>query len=131
MKIDGERMKALRHERMLTQEEVAKLAGLTQDTVIAAERGRSVSPKTARKITEALGAEPKDLLPGKVEAPQQSGRSGAGSLSSLDSWNLAKPHVQKAALADIASSYELLEELEAEMEEVIEAERRRRQDRSA
>ena len=125
MKIDGERMKALRQERMLTQEEVAERAGVSHHTVVAAERGRSVSPRTARKVTEALGAKPKDLLPPKDHAPQQSGQpSEAPSEESEEVLSLAtkqlkkmlEDDIQPGMPTDIASAMALLEKIQAEYE---------------
>jgi transcriptional regulator with XRE-family HTH domain len=53
---------------MLTQGELAAIAGLSVYTVHAAEHGRNVSPKTGRALATALGVGPSELLP-KEQAP--------------------------------------------------------------
>ena len=132
MKIDGERMKALRQERMLTQEEVAERAGVSHHTVVAAERGRSVSPRTARKITEALGAKPKDLLP-KAEPRQQPGQPSEPqgeepeevlSLATRQLKKWLEDDIPPELVTDIAGAVAAIEKAQAEYEAV-------RRDRSA
>ena len=51
------RLRPLRLERAMTQEELAKAAGLSPGTVNRIERdgGRPVSPPTIRKLAAALG----------------------------------------------------------------------------
>jgi transcriptional regulator with XRE-family HTH domain len=59
----GESLRQLRLERMLSQSELAKLAGMTQATVSDLERGeRKAQPRTVRRLAEALGVEPKELV---------------------------------------------------------------------
>jgi transcriptional regulator with XRE-family HTH domain len=61
--VDGERLRQLRIERMLSQSELAKIAGTTQATISGFERGeRMAQPRTARKLADALGVEPRELL---------------------------------------------------------------------
>lgn len=69
LKIDNTRLRELRDERMLTQGELADIAGLSVYTVLGAEHGRNVSPKTGRALATALGVEPNELLP-KAPAPR-------------------------------------------------------------
>src|SRR5947209_14653280 len=71
LKISNTRLKELREERMLTQGELAELAGISLYTVHAAEHGRNVSPKTGRALSTALGVDPGELLP-KAPAPPSS-----------------------------------------------------------
>ena len=53
-------MKALRQERVLSQRELATMAGLTQMTVWRPENGyRDARPGTIRKLAGVLGVEPK------------------------------------------------------------------------
>lgn len=48
---------------MLSQRELAKLAGTTQVTVSALERGeREAQPRTIRRLADALGVEPGELV---------------------------------------------------------------------
>jgi len=61
--LDGDRVKALRQERSLSQIELALLAGTTQATISEIERGkRRVQYRTTRALASALGVEPRDLL---------------------------------------------------------------------
>jgi transcriptional regulator with XRE-family HTH domain len=63
MEVDVTRLIALREEKVLSQRELACMAGLTQMTVWRLENGfRDARPGTIRKIAEVLGVEPKELL---------------------------------------------------------------------
>ena len=68
MDVDVSRMKALRQERVLSQRELARMAGLTQMTVWRLENGyRDARPGTIRKLAGALGVEPKELVKRREE----------------------------------------------------------------
>jgi transcriptional regulator with XRE-family HTH domain len=61
--IDGERLRSLRKGRLLTQEELSRMTGVAQDTISALETGkREAHPGTIRKLAEALGVEPQELI---------------------------------------------------------------------
>ena len=61
--VDGERLRELREDRMFSQTELAKMAGITQAAISGFERGeRKAQPRTVRKLAAALGAEPRDLV---------------------------------------------------------------------
>lgn len=63
--IDGDKLKALRQERMLSQRDLAQAIGSVQATISAIERGtRTARPRTVRRLAEALGVEPRELLKG-------------------------------------------------------------------
>ena len=63
--VDGERLRTLRQERMLSQRELAQMSGSTQATISALEQGsRKARPRTVRHLAEALGVEPKELVKG-------------------------------------------------------------------
>ncbi len=63
MEVDGVKLQRLREERVLSQRELARLAGLTHQTVWRYENGwTNAHPRTIRKIAEALGVEPKALV---------------------------------------------------------------------
>jgi transcriptional regulator with XRE-family HTH domain len=66
-----EGVRELRGRRMLSQQELADLAGVSLFTVQRIERGEgSVRPKTGRAIANALGVTVEELLPqGKAQAP--------------------------------------------------------------
>jgi transcriptional regulator with XRE-family HTH domain len=63
VEVDVTRMKALREEKVLSQRELASMAGLTQMTVWRIENGyRDARPQTIRKLAGVLGVEPKELV---------------------------------------------------------------------
>jgi transcriptional regulator with XRE-family HTH domain len=63
LEVDSEKLKRLREEMVLSQRELARLAGITHTTYWNLEHGfREARPKTIRKVAEALGVEPKQLL---------------------------------------------------------------------
>lgn len=64
----GARVKALRNLRFLTQEELARKAGISTRTLQAIESGKSPRPSSARKIARALGITPEDLNSSEVAA---------------------------------------------------------------
>jgi transcriptional regulator with XRE-family HTH domain len=59
----GDKVRRLRDERALTQEELAEKAGITVTALSRIERN-SAEPraKTRRRLAEALGADPRELL---------------------------------------------------------------------
>lgn len=65
MEVDVARLKELRRERVFSQRELARTAGVTHATVWRLENGfQEAQPRTIRKLAEALGVEPKELLRG-------------------------------------------------------------------
>jgi transcriptional regulator with XRE-family HTH domain len=61
--IDAERLRALRGERMLSQRELARTVGTSQAVISELELGkRRAQPRTVRKLAEALGVEPRELV---------------------------------------------------------------------
>jgi transcriptional regulator with XRE-family HTH domain len=63
MEVDVEKLKRLRVDRVLSQRELARRAGLTHATVWRLENGfRDARPRTIRRLAEVLGVEPKDLV---------------------------------------------------------------------
>jgi transcriptional regulator with XRE-family HTH domain len=68
MEVDVTKMKVLREEKVLSQRELARIAGLTQMTVWRLENGyRDARPGTIRKLAVALGVEPKELVKRREE----------------------------------------------------------------
>lgn len=56
---------SLRHWRLdrgYTQPELAERAGTTRNTVTRLEAGRDTRPNMVRKLAEALGVRPRDLM---------------------------------------------------------------------
>ena len=63
VEVDVTKMKKLREEKVLSQRELASMAGLTQMTVWRIENGyRDARPGTIRKLARVLGVEPKELV---------------------------------------------------------------------
>jgi transcriptional regulator with XRE-family HTH domain len=61
--IDGERLRSLRKERLLTQVELSKMSSVAQDSISSLETGkREAHPGTIRKLAKALGVEPTELM---------------------------------------------------------------------
>jgi transcriptional regulator with XRE-family HTH domain len=65
--IDGERLRHIRKKRLLTQVELSKMTGVAQDSISSLETGkREAHPGTIRKLAEALGVEPTELIEEQV-----------------------------------------------------------------
>ena len=69
-RIDGRRVKELRRSLLLSQRELAQLAGLVTETVNRIERQpeRTFRPDTVRRLAEVLGVDPHELM--VVEEPE-------------------------------------------------------------
>ena len=64
VKINGEKLQQLRLERFLSRDEVAEKSGIHRDHIGRLERGEGGEsrPPTVRKLAEALGVDPRELL---------------------------------------------------------------------
>lgn len=63
MEVDVAKLKRLREERVLSQRELARMAGLTHATVWRLENGfEQARPLTIRKLAGVLGVEPRELV---------------------------------------------------------------------
>jgi transcriptional regulator with XRE-family HTH domain len=59
----GEKLKAARTRRLLTQDELAERAGVSQSTIANIERDNAEPQfRTIRKLAKALDIEPTELL---------------------------------------------------------------------
>jgi transcriptional regulator with XRE-family HTH domain len=66
MEVDGAQLRRLRRERALSQRELQDMTGIAHDSISQLETGkRQAQPKTIRKLAEALGVEPKELMKGE------------------------------------------------------------------
>lgn len=83
----GERLRALRRSRGLTQQDLAELAGLSRPTVSTLERGNDVSLDSFLSVLRALG-----LLDGLDTAVPEPAVSPIGELQQR-----ARPKAAKAA----------------------------------
>ena len=60
-----ERLKELRRERVLSLRELEERSGVSYNTIWRIEDGRQgAHPRTVRKLADALGVEPSELLMG-------------------------------------------------------------------
>jgi DNA-binding XRE family transcriptional regulator len=63
MEVDVAKLKRFREDRVLSQRELARMAGLTHVTVWRLENGfAEAHAQTIRKLAEVLGVEPKELV---------------------------------------------------------------------
>ena len=58
-----DRLKALRHQRVLTLRELEQRSGVAYNTIWHLENGkRGAQPRTIRKLADALGVAPEELV---------------------------------------------------------------------
>jgi transcriptional regulator with XRE-family HTH domain len=63
IEVDGAKLRKLRRERALSQQDVTRISGISQATLSDLEQGkRGARASTLRKLAELLGAEPKQLM---------------------------------------------------------------------
>jgi len=63
--VDGAKLKALREYRAFSVRDLAEVAGVSTDTITAYEKGRRKAwPRNVRKLADALGVEPRELMIG-------------------------------------------------------------------
>ena len=61
-----ERLKELRKERVLSLRELEEKSGVSYNTIWRIEDGRQgAHPRTIRKLANALGVEPRELIKGE------------------------------------------------------------------
>jgi transcriptional regulator with XRE-family HTH domain len=65
MEVKVERLRELRRERVLSLRELEERSGVSYNTIWRIEDGRQgAHPRTVRKLAEALGVDPKELIRG-------------------------------------------------------------------
>jgi DNA-binding Xre family transcriptional regulator len=63
MEVDTEWLKELRRRRVLSMRELEELSGVSHNTIWRIESGRQgAHPRTIRRLAEALGVDPEELL---------------------------------------------------------------------
>jgi transcriptional regulator with XRE-family HTH domain len=63
IEVDGKRLRKLRRERALSQQDVECGTGISQATLSDLEQGkREARASTLRKLAEFLGVEPRELI---------------------------------------------------------------------
>ena len=64
-RVDGERLRQLRREQALSQRDLSEITGIAHDSISQLETGkREAQPRTIRKLADALGVEPRELMKG-------------------------------------------------------------------
>lgn len=68
-------LREARRAAVITQAELAAKAGVTEATIVAAEKGKKVRISTVRKLAAALGVEPRELMgsPSNKDISQEDG----------------------------------------------------------
>ena len=71
-RIDGRRVKELRRSLLLSQRELAQLAGVVTETINRIERqpDRTFRPDTVRHLAKVLGVDPHELMVEEPEEPE-------------------------------------------------------------
>jgi transcriptional regulator with XRE-family HTH domain len=63
VEVNVDRLKALRHKRLLTLRELEQRSGVAYNTIWHLENGkRGAQPRTLRKLARALDVEPEELV---------------------------------------------------------------------
>jgi transcriptional regulator with XRE-family HTH domain len=66
MEVNMQRLRELRKDKVLSMRELEEIAGVSYNTIWRLEAGRQgAHPKTIRKLAEALGVEPRELVKGE------------------------------------------------------------------
>lgn len=61
--VDGSRLRQLRRQRALSQQDLERMTGVVQSTISRLEANqRPARLSTVRKLASALGVEPKELM---------------------------------------------------------------------
>ena len=63
LKIDGLKLRRIRRTHAFSQRDLSRITGIAHDTISQLETGkREAQPRTIRKLAEALGVEPYELM---------------------------------------------------------------------
>jgi len=66
MEADGARLRRVRRDRALSQRDLSRLTGIAFDTISRLETGKQrAQPRTIRRLADALGVEPRELMKGE------------------------------------------------------------------
>jgi transcriptional regulator with XRE-family HTH domain len=64
--VDRSQLKRLRQEQALSLRDLARRSGVAYDTINRLELGKQdAQPRTIRRLAEALGVQPKELMKGE------------------------------------------------------------------
>jgi transcriptional regulator with XRE-family HTH domain len=63
MEVNVQRLKELRRQKVLSMRELEEMSGVSYNTIYRLENGLTgAQPRTIRRIAEALGVEPAELI---------------------------------------------------------------------
>ena len=63
MEVNIQRLRELRRQKVLSMRELEEMSGVSYNTIWRLEDGRQgAHPRTLRKLAQALGVEPKELI---------------------------------------------------------------------
>jgi transcriptional regulator with XRE-family HTH domain len=66
IEVDGAKLRKLRRERALSQQDVERISGISQATLSDLEQGkRGARASTLRKLAELLGVKPREMMKGE------------------------------------------------------------------
>jgi len=66
MEVNGMKLRSLRERQALSLRELAEISGVNYNAIWRIEVGRTgAQPRTVRRLAEALGVEPHELLKGR------------------------------------------------------------------
>lgn len=119
----GKKLLFIRRSRMWTQGRLAEESGVSPTTVSGIESGKISRPHfgTLRKVAEALGVEPEELMSG----PEPDGRRGSSASLSLD-WAMSareeefEREVEEASLESLDELSRLLDEEQRRLQKLYE-----------
>ena len=68
MDVDGARLRKVRRAHALSQRDLSRMTGIAFDTISRLETGKQrAQPRTIRRLADALGVEPRELLKGEED----------------------------------------------------------------
>jgi transcriptional regulator with XRE-family HTH domain len=63
LEVNGARLRQIRRVHALSLRDLARITGVAHDTISELETGkRQAQPRTIRKLADALGVEPRELM---------------------------------------------------------------------
>jgi transcriptional regulator with XRE-family HTH domain len=66
MDVDGARLRRVRRAHALSQRDLSRMTGIAFDTISRLETGKQrAQPRTIRRLADALGVEPRELMKGE------------------------------------------------------------------
>jgi len=68
MDVDGAKLRMVRRALALSQRDLSRMTGIAFDTISRLETGKQrAQPRTIRRLADALGVEPRELMKGESD----------------------------------------------------------------